>query len=220
MHSFEAKIVVLGQQGVGKSSVIVRYLEGTFSKNLNPTIGASFFTCKTVLDDYRIKLQIWDTAGQERFRAMAPLYYRTANAAFIMYDITSEESFQDVKNWVKELRRNSDRKTAICIMGNKADLHLEREVDTEVAKNYAASIHASHFETSAATGKGISAGFCQISRQLIANFEESKNDFMLLHNHYEKDTNLGNSTHLSNLSAEHSERRASVDTTKQQNCCS
>lgn len=101
MKALEAKVVVLGTQGVGKTSIVVRYVGKIFSKKVSPTIGSSFFTFKMTVDNYRVKLQLWDTAGQERFRSMAPMYYRKANAAFIVYDITSYESFDSVKSWVE-----------------------------------------------------------------------------------------------------------------------
>ncbi|XP_068622363.1 uncharacterized protein [Battus philenor] len=105
MKVVEAKIVVLGSQGVGKTSLVVRYIGKMFSKHISPTIGASFFTCNINLQEARVKLQVWDTAGQERFRSMAPMYYRNANAALLVFDITSVASFAAIKSWVKELQR-------------------------------------------------------------------------------------------------------------------
>ncbi|XP_068622366.1 uncharacterized protein [Battus philenor] len=91
--------------GVGKTSLVVRYIGKMFSKHISPTIGASFFTCNINLQEARVKLQVWDTAGQERFRSMAPMYYRNANAALLVFDITSVASFAAIKSWVKELQR-------------------------------------------------------------------------------------------------------------------
>ncbi|XP_013396808.1 ras-like GTP-binding protein RYL2 [Lingula anatina] len=99
MKQIEAKIVVLGSQGVGKTSVVTRYVTQTY-KHVSPTIGASFFTCKVTIGDYRVKMSVWDTAGQERFRSMAPMYYRKANAAMLVYDISNKDSFDDIKMWV------------------------------------------------------------------------------------------------------------------------
>ncbi|KAK9762037.1 hypothetical protein K7432_012601 [Basidiobolus ranarum] len=102
----EAKVVILGSQGVGKTSLVVRYVQRTFSPNCPSTIGASFMTTKLAVDNCKVRLQIWDTAGQERFRSMAPMYYRGANAAIIVYDITSRKSFDEIETWVQELRKN------------------------------------------------------------------------------------------------------------------
>ncbi|KAK7475735.1 hypothetical protein BaRGS_00033007 [Batillaria attramentaria] len=175
MKSIEAKVVVLGSQGVGKTSVVIRYVGGMFSKAVSPTIGASFFTYKMTLDGYRVKLQVWDTAGQERFRSMAPMYYRKANAAMLVYDITSLESFYDIKDWVKELKKNVDTPIVMCLLGNKADLDSGRKVPTEEAAEYAASIEALFFETSALKNTGIEDAFLQVSKQLIKLYETYPN---------------------------------------------
>ncbi|XP_059166869.1 ras-related protein Rab-22A-like [Physella acuta] len=178
MKSLEAKVVVLGSQGVGKTSVVIRYVGGMFSKAVSPTIGASFFTYKLTLEQYRVKLQVWDTAGQERFRSMAPMYYRKANAAMLVYDITSLESFYDIKDWVKELKKNVDTPIVLCLLGNKSDLESGRKVSKEDAAEYASSIDAIFFETSALKNTGIEDAFLQVSKQLIHLYETVPNSGM------------------------------------------
>ncbi|KAK3790083.1 hypothetical protein RRG08_030504 [Elysia crispata] len=178
MKSLEAKVVVLGSQGVGKTSVVIRYVGGMFSKAVSPTIGASFFTYKMTLEQYRVKLQVWDTAGQERFRSMAPMYYRKANAAMLMYDITSLESFYDIKDWVKELKKNVDTPIVLCLLGNKSDLDSGRKVSKEDAEEYAASIDALFYETSALKNMGIEDAFLQVSKNLINLYETVPNSGM------------------------------------------
>lgn len=91
--------------GVGKTSLIEQYISKLHSKDIAPTIAASFFICKLVMDDVKVKMQVWDTAGQERFRAMAPMYYRNANAALLVFDISAYNTFTEVKVWVKELQK-------------------------------------------------------------------------------------------------------------------
>ncbi|XP_066270320.1 uncharacterized protein [Branchiostoma lanceolatum] len=167
MKSIEAKIVVLGAQGVGKTSVVIRYVGKLFSKHVSPTIGASFFTFKMTVDDYRVKLQLWDTAGQERFRSMAPMYYRKANAALLVYDITCRESFENIQSWVDELKKNVEGTIIMCVIGNKKDLASRREVTREKAEQYADSINALYYETSALTNDGIQEAFLQVSLSLI-----------------------------------------------------
>jgi len=180
MKSLEAKVVVLGSQGVGKTSVVIRYVGGMFSKAVSPTIGASFFTYKLTLEQYRVKLQVWDTAGQERFRSMAPMYYRKANAAMLVYDITSLESFYDIKDWVKELKKNVDTPIVLCLLGNKSDLDHEsgRKVSRDDAAEYAASIDALFYETSALKNTGIEDAFLKVSKQLIHLYETVPNSGM------------------------------------------
>ncbi|KAL3224626.1 hypothetical protein MRX96_026425 [Rhipicephalus microplus] len=102
----DAKVVLLGALGVGKTSLITRYSQKKFIGTTSPTIGASFTTLRVNVGNAKVRIQLWDTAGQERFRAMAPLYYRKANAAIVAYDITSVSSFEAMKQWVLELRRN------------------------------------------------------------------------------------------------------------------
>ncbi|XP_071941123.1 uncharacterized protein [Antedon mediterranea] len=168
MKLLEAKVVILGQQGVGKTSIIVRYVGKLFSKAVAPTIGASYFTFKMTVDNHRVRLQLWDTAGQERFRSMAPMYYRKTNAAFLVYDVTSYPSFENVKSWVEELKMNVDSDIVMCVLGNKSDLKDARKVPKQEALNYAASIGALFFETSAMTTEGIQEAFLRMAMTLIS----------------------------------------------------
>eukprot|EP00918_Siedleckia_nematoides_P050105 GHVU01109660.1.p1 GENE.GHVU01109660.1~~GHVU01109660.1.p1 ORF type:complete len:214 (-),score=19.92 GHVU01109660.1:388-1029(-) len=167
MKVLETKVVVLGSQGVGKTSVVTRYFHNEFDQHRSPTIGASFLTCKLQLKDYQVKLQVWDTAGQERFKCMAPMYYRRANAALLVYDITSPSSFESMKSWVQELFRNVEQKIIICVIGNKTDLEKERRVSREDAEDFAESVGASHYETSALSGQGIQDVFLKIATILV-----------------------------------------------------
>ncbi|WAQ93331.1 hypothetical protein PtA15_18A391 [Puccinia triticina] len=127
----EAKVVILGMQGVGKTSIVHRYTTGSFSYSLTSTIGASFCTKKLSVDGCKVRLQIWDTAGQERFRSMAPMYYRGANAAILVYDITNKDSFHDIENWLAELRENMSGDLVIQVVGSKADLAPARRAGGE-----------------------------------------------------------------------------------------
>ncbi|KAI9316877.1 ras-like GTP-binding protein RYL2 [Dichotomocladium elegans] len=132
--TLEAKVVVLGSQGVGKTSLVVRYVSKTFSPNSTSTIGASFMTKKLTVDNCKVRLQIWDTAGQERFRAMAPMYYRGAQAAILVYDITSQESFNELHRWIEELNRNMTDDLVMVVVANKLDLQSRREVQEDQAR--------------------------------------------------------------------------------------
>ncbi|KAI8145100.1 ras-like GTP-binding protein RYL2 [Fennellomyces sp. T-0311] len=134
--TLEAKVVILGSQGVGKTSLVVRYISKTFSPNSTSTIGASFMTKKLTVDNCKVRLQIWDTAGQERFRAMAPMYYRGAQAALLVYDMTSRESFVELHSWIEELKRNMTEELVIVVVANKSDLATRREVPEDQAREY------------------------------------------------------------------------------------
>ncbi|XP_026801330.3 ras-related protein Rab-22A [Pangasianodon hypophthalmus] len=162
----ELKVCLLGDTGVGKSSIVCRFVEDSFDPNINPTIGASFMTKTVQYQNELHKFLIWDTAGQERFRALAPMYYRGSAAAIVVYDITKEESFLTLKNWVKELRQHGPPNIVVAIAGNKCDLSDAREVLEKDAKDYADSIHAIFVETSAKNAINVNEIFTEISQKI------------------------------------------------------
>ncbi|TNM98478.1 hypothetical protein fugu_014724 [Takifugu bimaculatus] len=159
----ELKVCLLGDTGVGKSSIVCRFVQDHFDHNISPTIGASFLT-KTVPCGHELhKFLIWDTAGQERFHSLAPMYYRGSAAAVIVYDITKLDSFQTLKKWVKELKEHGPEDIVVAIAGNKNDLGDIREVPMKEAKEFAESIAAIFIETSARNAVNIEELFQKIS---------------------------------------------------------
>ncbi|KAJ4001249.1 GTP-binding protein ypt5 [Lentinula boryana] len=120
--SVQVKLVLLGEAAVGKSSVVLRFVSDEFQPNKEPTIGAAFLTQKCRLEDRVLRYEIWDTAGQERFHSLAPMYYRNAQAAVVVYDITKASSLEKAKSWVKELQRQANPNIVIALAGNKLDL--------------------------------------------------------------------------------------------------
>lgn len=165
----EAKIVLLGDTGVGKTSIALRFTQDTFQTRTNPTIGASFLMKNMSIDDKKIKLQIWDTAGQERFRSLAPMYYRGASAALLVYDVTSAGTFNKVKDWVNELRLNVPEDIIMVVVGNKVDREKNRQLSFEMGQEYARSVGATFVETSAKTKQGIEEVFTDVAQRLIQN---------------------------------------------------
>eukprot|EP00163_Fabomonas_tropica_P001689 TRINITY_DN1124_c0_g4_i1.p1 TRINITY_DN1124_c0_g4~~TRINITY_DN1124_c0_g4_i1.p1 ORF type:complete len:207 (-),score=41.81 TRINITY_DN1124_c0_g4_i1:514-1134(-) len=174
-REFDSKIVVIGHAGVGKTCLVLRYVHGTFQSDTLSTIGASFLTKKIVIGNTKLNLQIWDTAGQERFRSMAPMYYRGSSAAILAFDLTSEESFQEMKKWVTELQSRIEHDIILAIACCKVDLEAQRRVSKETVEAYAASIGAILQETSAKTNDGIEDLFLQLSRELIARHTDAYN---------------------------------------------
>ncbi|KAJ7071217.1 GTP-binding protein ypt5 [Mycena amicta] len=120
--SVQVKLVLLGEAAVGKSSVVLRFVSNEFQPNKEPTIGAAFLTQKCRLEDRVLRYEIWDTAGQERFHSLAPMYYRNAQAAVVVFDVTKASSLEKAKSWVKELQRQANPNIVIALAGNKVDL--------------------------------------------------------------------------------------------------
>uniref|UniRef100_A0A8I5N670 RAB5A, member RAS onco family n=6 Tax=Boreoeutheria TaxID=1437010 RepID=A0A8I5N670_PAPAN len=131
--------------------------------------GAAFLTQTVCLDDTTVKFEIWDTAGQERYHSLAPMYYRGAQAAIVVYDITNEESFARAKNWVKELQRQASPNIVIALSGNKADLANKRAVDFQEAQSYADDNSLLFMETSAKTSMNVNEIFMAIAKKLPKN---------------------------------------------------
>jgi Ras-related protein Rab-5C len=160
----QAKLVLLGDMGAGKSSVVLRFVKGQFFDYQESTIGAAFLT-KT-LPEQNVKFEIWDTAGQERYHSLAPMYYRGAAAAVVVFDITNAESFAKAKSWVKELQRMGNPNMIMSLAGNKADLVEQRAVTTEDAKAYAQENGLAYWETSAKSNINVNDVFVDIASRL------------------------------------------------------
>lgn len=165
--SVKAKVVLLGEGAVGKTSIVLRYVENKFNDKHVQTLQASFLQKNLNISGQRIQLSIWDTAGQERYHALGPIYYRDSQAAVVVYDVTDEDSFIKARNWIKELRRMLGDNIVVCIVGNKVDLEKKKVVNTKEAEDYAASVGARHFHTSAKQNKGIQEMFLDMSKRLL-----------------------------------------------------
>ena len=163
------KICLLGEGRVGKTSILLRFVRGAFDDRQTSTISASCFDKQVPIgggDSVRVSL--WDTAGQERFHALGPLYYRDADGALLVYDITDEQSFARVREWVKELRKMLGEDIVIAIAGNKADMEKSRNVDREEALRYTLSVGGVHHLTSAKSGAGIAEAFSELLKRVVA----------------------------------------------------
>ncbi|KAH9892123.1 putative GTP-binding protein ypt5 [Xylariomycetidae sp. FL2044] len=164
------KLVLLGESAVGKSSIVLRFVKDQFDSYRESTIGAAFLTQTISLDDTTVKFEIWDTAGQERYKSLAPMYYRNANCAVVVYDITQSSSLDKAKAWVKELQRQANENIIIALAGNKLDLVSEqpdkRAVSTADAEAYANEAGLLFFETSAKTAENVRELFTAIAKKL------------------------------------------------------
>uniref|UniRef100_A0A0G4FIQ1 Uncharacterized protein n=1 Tax=Chromera velia CCMP2878 TaxID=1169474 RepID=A0A0G4FIQ1_9ALVE len=153
--SMDAKIVLLGDSGVGKSSLALRFCQGRFTNLHEVTIGAAFLQQLVRLPDGKqLKIHLWDTGGQERFRAMIPLYYRDAAGAVIVYDCSHAPSWQAVKFWVQELREKGPPDCCLAVAANKCDVS-EWEVDAEEAREFCRQNDMTFVECSAKSGENV-----------------------------------------------------------------
>lgn len=168
------KLVLLGDSGVGKSCLVLRYVRNTFDPNSKITVGAAFMSHNVALPDGQsLKFEIWDTAGQERYLSLAPLYYRGAHAAAVVYDTTSPESFEKAKYWIGELQKNESSRPVMVLVGNKTDLAEERQVTEEEARAFADSQNMLFVEASAKTGAGVSDIFESVAAKLAGGLPVS-----------------------------------------------
>ncbi|KXJ17854.1 ras-related protein Rab-22A [Exaiptasia diaphana] len=162
----ELKVCLLGDAGVGKSCLVHRFVSDVFNPASPPTIGAAFMTKMMIIGEDAYKFNIWDTAGQERFKSLAPLYYRDAAAAILVYDITSDATFRALRPWIRELQRYGTPDIVIAIAGNKCDKADHREVPTQEAQDFANSVDAVFAETSARTSHNVYFLFEELCKKL------------------------------------------------------
>ena len=164
------KIVFLGDTCVGKSCLVVRYIHDEYSDSQTPTIGSAFHSYTGIVNDIRLRFEIWDTAGQERYRSLAPLYYRGAAAAVVVYDITNFDSYINARRWVESLKQaeavgNVCSDIIIALVGNKVDLS-NRRVTTEEATKYALEKKIIFLETSAKDSLNVNEIFSEIVKKV------------------------------------------------------
>jgi len=153
------KIVIIGNQHVGKTTIISRYKYETTDGIYSPTVGIDFLTKNVFLEDKTIRLIMWDTAGQERFKSLIPSYLKNANCILIVYDVTDKSSFSSLNKWLIDVKDNALEGSFIILCGNKIDLNNKRIIPKEEGEKYAKENNISYFETSATTGEGINELF-------------------------------------------------------------
>lgn len=166
-YDYLFKLVLIGDSGVGKSCLLLRFADDAFTESYISTIGVDFRFRTVKIDKKTVKLQIWDTAGQERFRTITSAYYRGADGIIMVYDVTSQESFDHVNDWLKEVNRYASEGTCKLLVGNKSDRSEEKVVTKEQAKEFADDIGVPFLETSAKSAANVEEAFLTMAGELI-----------------------------------------------------
>ena len=170
------KIVILGDSGVGKSNIINRYISNDFFINPRSTIGVEFYTKKFLFNDKQIKIQIWDTAGQERFRSITSSYYRNVNGILLVYDITDQNSFNNITKWLVEIKTNIDYELPILLVGNKIDLEYKRKISILQGTELAYKLNIKFAEMSAFTNTNIVSSMDDFIEHIYMNMSKNNNN--------------------------------------------
>jgi small GTP-binding protein len=179
-YNYIFKIILIGNSNVGKSSILKRYIQKVFDDNYSCTIGVDFFMKSITIGEKTIKLQLWDTAGTEKFRSITTGYYRGANAALVVFDLTSKKSFTALNEWIQNYYKysNPDSVKNVVIIGNKCDLTESREVTEEEINDFIKDNNITYFETSAKDGKNIDECFNHMAQKLIEQYENNDNELV------------------------------------------
>jgi len=165
-YDYLFKLLLIGDSGVGKSCLLLRFADDTYTESYISTIGVDFKIRTIQLEGKVIKLQIWDTAGQERFRTITSSYYRGAHGIIVVYDVTDQVSFNNVKQWMQEIQRYACDSVCRLLVGNKSDLVEKKMVDTNTAKEYAESMGVPFLETSAKNATNVEQAFMTMAGEI------------------------------------------------------
>ena len=161
------RIVLIGNSYVGKTALIMRYVNKAIEDHYQETIGAAFHTFQSKINDKQYTFQVWDTAGQEKYRSLGPVYYRNAQAAILVFDLTERQSFLDLPEWIKEFRGTAGNNPLIFIVGNKADLEDQIKVEQDEISKFAEKEGYIFFITSAVSGLNVDFLFQTIAEQIV-----------------------------------------------------
>ena len=164
------KLLIIGESGVGKTCLLLRFTDDSFTANHLTTIGIDFKIKIINLENKLIKLQIWDTAGQERFRTITKTYYKGAHGIILTYDVTDINSFKNIRNWIKQIEQNAQNNVCKVLVGNKCD-KSDRVVSFEEGKKLAQDYGMEFFETSAKSNINVSETFTFLTKEILKNTE-------------------------------------------------
>ncbi|CAI2380012.1 unnamed protein product [Moneuplotes crassus] len=165
-YDYLFKILLIGNSGVGKSSLLLRFSDDTFTGNFMPTIGVDFKIRTLEVDGKTIKLQIWDTAGQERFKTITSSYYKGAHGIIVVYDVTDKESFKNIDTWMNEIEKHASDNVSRILCGNKSDLEDSRQVSTDEGKELSDTYNIRFIESSAKENANVEEAFTLMTKEI------------------------------------------------------
>ena len=170
------KFIIVGDSSVGKSNLLLRYLNNKFEDEYQSTIGVEFGAKNLEIDNINYRIQLWDTAGQEQFRSITRAYYQNSVCAIVVYDISNEITFKNVKDWIDDVRAQSPKNIYIMLVGNKNDLVEKRQVSYEKGLEYANSNNINFIETSAKTGENVENVFYNCTNEIANRIKNNEYD--------------------------------------------
>lgn len=174
-EDYKIKIIVVGDSGVGKTNLINRFASDKFDTNSKATIGVEFVYKTLKINKEVIKVEVWDTAGQERYRAITSSYYKGAKGAIIVYDITNEDSFNNVESWMNEVTKKGKTDMQFLLVGNKKDLINDRKVTEQKGIDKAKELNMNLFEASALEKTNVNEAFNYLVKEIYLNIRKEKN---------------------------------------------
>ncbi|XP_041852227.1 ras-related protein Rab-8B-like [Melanotaenia boesemani] len=175
-YDYLFKLLLIGDSGVGKTCLLFRFSEDSFNTTFISTIGIDFKIRTIELDGKRVKLQIWDTAGQERFRTITTAYYRGAMGIMLVYDICNEKSFDNIKNWIRNIEEHASSDVEKMILGNKCDMTDRRQVSKDRGEKLAIDYGVKFLETSAKSSLNVEEAFYTMGRGILHNLSSKTTD--------------------------------------------
>ena len=173
-EDYKFKIVIVGDSGVGKTNLVKRFIQNTFSSNTLATVGVEFFSNTYYINDKLIKIEMWDTAGQERYKSITSAYYKGAMGALLVYDVTNQATFNNIERWYNEIRDFSSKDIQIIMIGNKTDLKDNIVITTEMSQNKAADLEIPVVETSALNASNVKVAFHLLIKEIFIDMMRKK----------------------------------------------
>ena len=194
-EEYKFKIIIVGDSGVGKTNLVKRFIQNTFSSNTLATVGVEFFSNNYYINDKLFKIEMWDTAGQERYKSITSAYYKGAMGALLVYDVTNQITFNNIERWYNEIKDFSSKDIQIIMIGNKTDLKDKIVISTEMSQNKAADLEIPVVETSALNASNVKEAFHllikEIYKDLLRKKDFNKDNSEINNNAYNIiDTNL------------------------------